>query len=55
MNNRAKRYVRWATIFGLWSLIGILFPPTWILHALTGGGLWIVGWARAEAKRLGGP
>ncbi len=52
MRDRAMRFARWVAIFGLWLLIGLLVPLTWITRSLTGGGLRLAEWAQATSYRL---
>ena len=54
MTNTACALRRSLAIFGLWAILAVLTPLTWLLKKATGGSLTAAEWAKAEIKRLSG-
>lgn len=54
MTKTANVWLRYPAICGLWLLLAVLIPLTWVMRKATGGGLWIAEWADDRLHELTG-
>lgn len=52
MSSKLKGIGRWCAICGLWFLVIVFAPLSWILRKLGSGGLFVAEWAKDRLEEL---